>query len=168
MNVWPIVVWRFKRLSLQRIECLSVCDVSVGECVCVWEWERGLYSGPAVEMMLNEQIYCALCHLSTSSSVSPQIDQRGDICHHWDKVECEMRGISNLHNKQWNSNYQPLQTIFPALTFGLQDCSIIHCHCLTGKKKERGVGIKKAGRRQWRVWCIDAGLKTVLGQIWLM
>lgn len=99
---------------------------------------RPIQRTTAVEMMLNERMHCALCHLSISALVSPQIDKRRDICHHQDKVECGMTGISNLHNKQWNSNYQPAQTIFPAVTFGPRDCSIIHRHSrLVEKKKER-------------------------------
>lgn len=110
-------------------------------CRCLHQWRRvcvrGLRRRPAVVTMLNEQKYCALCHLSISARVCAQIDERRNICHHWDKVECGMTGISNLHNKQWNSNYQPPQTIFPAVTFGPQDCSIIHRHSRLAEKKSR-------------------------------
>lgn len=118
-------------------------------CLCqrVCVGVRGLYRRQEAVTMLNEQIYCALCHLSISALVSPQIDKRRDICHHRDKVECGMTGISNLHNKQWNSNYQPAQTIFPAVTFGPQDCSIIHRHSrLRSKKKRRE---RKKIKRAW-------------------
>lgn len=137
-------------IVLCAFECLTSSlrnvFVSVSVRVCV----RGLYRGPAVEMMQNERMYCALCHLSISPLVSPQIDKPRDICHHQDKVECGMTGISNLHNKQWNSNYQPAQTISPAVTFGPQDCSIIHRHSrLANKKKrereEKGEKILKSG-----------------------
>jgi len=123
------------RVSLSLSVCVCVC-------VCL-----GLYIGPAaVEMMLNEQMYCAPCHLSISPSlhlsiwVSPQIDESRYISHHGDKVECGMTGISNLHHKQWNSNYQPAQTISPAVTFGPRYRSIIHRHsCLAATtKKENG------------------------------
>lgn len=143
--------------------------VSVSDCVCVCVW--GLYRGPALEMMLNERMYCALCHLSISAIVSPQTDKHRDICHHQDKVECRMTGISNLHNKQWNSNYQPAQTIFPAVTFGPRDCSIIHRHSRLAekkKKRERKKNLQSGGRKQPRAWYIKAGIKPVLGQIWIL
>lgn len=80
---------------------------------------------------------CIVLHaISPSLPWLPPPD-RDDICHHQDKVECGMTGISNLHNKQWNSNYQPAQTIFPAVTFGPQDCSIIHWHSRLAERKKK-------------------------------
>lgn len=128
--------------------------------------DRGLHIQP-VEMMLNEQMHCALFHLSISAFVCPQIDKHGDICHHQDKVECALTGISNLHNKQWNSNYQPAQTIFPAVTFGPWYCSIIHRHSRLAEKKKKEKKLKeRRGRQPW-AWCINAGIKPVLQQIWI-
>lgn len=141
--------------------CLCLCQWQ-----CVHEYVWGLYRRPVEEMMLNEQIYCALFHLSISAFVSPQIDKHSNICHHQDKVECGMTGISNLHNKQWNSNYQPAQTIFPAVTFGLWDCSIIHQYSRLAEKKERKK-LKDRGGRQLKAWYINAGIKPVLRQIWI-
>lgn len=113
-------------------------------------------------MMLNERMH--EWHLSISASACPQTHKHRGICHHRDKVECGMTEISNLHNKQWNSNYQPVQTIFPAVTFGLWDCSIIHWHSrLAGEKKNRRIKLKEWRRRQLRGLIDLCWFKTSVG-----
>lgn len=141
--------------------------MSVTVCVCVCVRERPIQRTSSGDDAEWANVLCFMPSLHLCLSVSPDRQATRDICHHQDKVEYGMRGISNLHNKQWNSNYQPEQTIFPAVTFGPRDCSIIHCHSRLTEKKG-GEKLKKRGRGQWRVWYINAGIKPVLGQIWIM
>lgn len=120
----------------------------------------------AEEAMLNEQMHCAWWHLSISARLCPQTEKCRDICHHPDKAEYGMTEISNLHNKQWNSNYHPTQTIFPAVTFGLWDCSIIHwCSPLCWKKGKSNKSVREKAA-EGRVALILV-LKHALGQIWI-
>lgn len=72
------------------------------------------------------------------------------ICRHSDQVECGMTGISNLHNKQWNSNYQPSANNFPRCDISTWDCSIIHRHSVLGRKKKNKR--KESRQRMYKIY----------------